>query len=214
MNITESQQNLLTSLSKNISDIIATEERRKQFEESLKTGKYNRDILDINNKNPLESIVIPLLKGTDFPLSRDSELKTVDHVDLEKYCGKWYEIARLPNSFQKDVTNVSAEYTLKNGVIQVVNSARRRDGSIYTIIGYATPKDETNSKLNVTFFWPFVGNYYIVKLGAEYEYSVVTEPTMKNFWILSRTKTLSKHVLDEILQEFPSNDLIFSKHDE
>lgn len=208
MDLTESQIKLFENLSKNMLDILTKDERRNEFQRSLNEGIYNRDTFDINNENPLESILIPLFKLFD-----ELKLKTVDFIDLEKYSGIWYEIARLPNSFQKDISNVTAEYTLEKNRIKVVNSARRRDGTINSVSGYATAIDSTNSKLDVVFFWPFSGKYYIVKIGKDYEYSVVTEPSRKVFWILSRTKTLSQNTIDEILKEFPSNDLIFTKHD-
>jgi len=117
-------------------------------------------------------------------------LKTVSHVDLAKYVGTWYEIARYPNRFQrKCASDTTATYTLNpDGKVEVVNRCRKSDGEISTAKGTAKVVDSaSNAKLKVTFFWPFSGDYWILDLGANYEYAVVGEPSRKYVWILSRT---------------------------
>ena len=119
-----------------------------------------------------------------------SELEVVPAVDLSRYVGQWYEIARLPNRFQKKCADsVTANYTLRSdGSIQVVNRCRKASGEFTTATGKAKIVDKkTNAKLKVTFFWPFYGKYWVLDLGPNYEYAVVGEPGRDYLWILSRT---------------------------
>ena len=118
------------------------------------------------------------------------DLETVSRVDLARYTGQWYEIARLPNGFQKKCADsVSANYTLRSdGSIKVVNRCRKASGAFTTATGKAKIVNKTtNAKLKVTFFWPFYGDYWIIGLDPEYRWAVVGEPHRKYLWILSRT---------------------------
>ncbi len=131
-------------------------------------------------------------------------LATVRHVEINKYLGTWYEIARYEHSFEVGCSDVSATYSLKeNGQISVLNSCTKEDGKRSQAKGNAYATDETNSKLKVSFFWPFYGDYWIVMLGKNYEYAVIGEPSRKYFWILSRTKSLDENVKKEILASLP-----------
>ena len=126
--------------------------------------------------------------------SKEPELTTVAAVDLDRYTGRWYEIARYPNRFQRQCAgNVTANYRrLPNGKIEVVNECRKTDGKVETAKGKAKVADRrTNAKLRVTFFWPFYGDYWVIGLDPEYRWAVVGEPSRKYLWILSRTPTLS-----------------------
>jgi apolipoprotein D and lipocalin family protein len=99
-------------------------------------------------------------------------LQVAPSVDLARYAGKWYEIARLPNRFQRDcAANTAATSTLRpDGKITVVNECRKADGRLKSSTGIARVADPggPNSKLKVTFFWPFSGNYWILDLDTEY----------------------------------------------
>lgn len=137
--------------------------------------------------------------------SKMDSLNTVENVDIKKYLGKWYEIARYEHSFEKDCKNVTATYALKeNDEIKVVNSCtdintnsiKKAEGSAYSI-------NETNTKLKVSFFWPFYGDYWIVDIDKDYTYAVIGEPSRKYFWILSRTKVLDENLKKEILKKLP-----------
>ncbi len=125
-------------------------------------------------------------------------LKTVDSVDLNKYLGKWFEVGRYPNSFQKNCFNSTATYSLnQNGSITVLNECLKgsKNGTYDSIKGKAYITDKkSNSKLKVTFFWPFYGKYWIIDLDKDYQYAVVSEPRMKYLWILSRTETLDEAI--------------------
>ena len=119
------------------------------------------------------------------------ELETVAHVDIDRYMGTWYEIAKLPQSFEKGLVGVTATYSiLPNGKVRVLNKGYKRDfnGKVKTAEGKAVVVDaKTNAKLKVTFFWPFTGDYWILELGEDYEYAVVGDESRKYLWILSRT---------------------------
>lgn len=133
-------------------------------------------------------------------------MKTADHstvreVDIPRYMGVWYEIARYENSFEKDMTNVTATYTLKaNGRIKVEN-AGLRNGERKKATGRAKlPDPKEPGKLKVAFFLWFYADYYILELDREnYNYALVGSSSDKYLWILSRTRQLPKDVLDRLL---------------
>ena len=134
-------------------------------------------------------------------------LSVVDSVDLQRYLGKWYEIASYPAWFQKGCTASTAEYSLMDdGKIRVVNRCRKKslDGPLKESNGKAEVVDaETNAKLKVWFFWPFKGNYWIIELDDAYQWAVVGEPGRKYLWILSRTPTMEETVYQGILSRLP-----------
>ena len=128
-------------------------------------------------------------------------LDVVPHVELEKYLGKWYEIAHLPAKFQDGCSETTATYTLsKNGSISVLNECRRK-GKVTRAKGKAKVVDKTTgAKLKVTFFWPFYGDYWIIKLGNDYDYSVVGTPNRKYLWILSRTPQMDNELFSQLIE--------------
>jgi apolipoprotein D and lipocalin family protein len=141
-------------------------------------------------------------------------LEVVPHVELEKYLGKWYEIAHLPAKFQEDCNETTATYTLsKDGSISVLNQATK-NGKMKQAKGKAKVVDKnSNAKLKVTFFWPFYGDYWIIKLGNNYDYSVVGTPNRKYLWILSRTPQMDDNLYSQIIEYvkskgFDANKLI------
>jgi len=130
-------------------------------------------------------------------------LRTVDKVDLHRYMGTWYEIARNPNPFEGDCAgDTMAHYTLRgDGRVEVVNSCRTSNGKMRTIRGSAKVADPvSNAKLKVQFQWPFSGDYWVLLLNSFYEYAVVGEPSRKYLWILSRTPSIDKGTYRGILQ--------------
>ena len=137
-----------------------------------------------------------------FSASPAQDLPTVEKVDLTKYAGTWYEIARLPNSFEKGMQCVTATYTLKdNGKVQVLNKGYLADkGKYKTAKGTAwVPDGGYPGRLKVTFFWPFAGNYYIMALDEGYAYALVGDPSRKYLWVLARTKTLEESIYSELM---------------
>jgi len=136
-------------------------------------------------------------------------LQTVADVDLSRYTGTWYEIASYPQRFQKGCTCTTATYTLRDdGQISVENRCRKGSlqGRESVANGRARVADSTtNARLQVSFFGPFWGDYWIIDLGAEYEYAVVGNPSRDYLWILSRTPTLEDSVYAGILQRLRAN---------
>jgi apolipoprotein D and lipocalin family protein len=130
-------------------------------------------------------------------------LPTVQHVDLARYVGTWYEIASFPQRFQRGCTATKATYTSRaDGDIDVLNRCRKGslDGKEDSAKGRARVVDRTtNAKLEVSFFRPFWGDYWIVDLGQNYEYAVVGHPSRDYLWILSRTPTMDPPVYDAIV---------------
>jgi apolipoprotein D and lipocalin family protein len=129
------------------------------------------------------------------------DLATVEEIDLARYAGRWYEIARLPNSFERaDMTNITADYDLlPSGQVSVCNSATRSDGRAVEVTGLARTVNQSNTKLEVTFvpaplrMLPFIwGSYWILDLDPDYQWSLVGEPTRKYMWILSRQPEMSE----------------------
>ena len=107
-------------------------------------------------------------------------LRTVDRVDLQRYLGKWYEIATIPMSFQKGCVGVTAVYTLRpDGDVDVVNTCRKEtlDGPERSAQGKAWSVDPSNAKLEVQFFWPFHGSYWVIDLDPDYRWAVVGHPS-------------------------------------
>jgi apolipoprotein D and lipocalin family protein len=130
-----------------------------------------------------------------------NDLETVAKVDLEKYLGKWYEIAHLPAGFQNGCNQTTATYSLHdNGDISVLNECTK-NGKYKKAKGTAKIVDkQTGAKLKVTFFWPFYGDYWIIKLGANYDYSIVGTPNRKYLWILSRTPKIDQKLFSKLTE--------------
>jgi len=138
--------------------------------------------------------------------SKHPPLDTVKQVDIQKYKGTWYEIARFEHFFEKGCKNVTATYKLKNDVdIKVINRCTMiEDNEKKEATGVAYAIDDTNSKLKVSFFRPFYGDYWIIDLASDYSYAVVGSPNRELLWILSRTKTIDENIKSEILKKLPS----------
>jgi apolipoprotein D and lipocalin family protein len=141
-----------------------------------------------------------------FNVRAQAPLNTVDSVDLNRYAGLWYEMARLPQSFQKGCVCTTAEYlaTETPGKIIVLNSCRENtpNGKLKNAKGVAMVQDgSNNSKLKVRFFWPFSGKYWIIDLADDYSYAMVGHPNRKYLWILSRTPQIDKVLLNSIIQK-------------
>jgi apolipoprotein D and lipocalin family protein len=132
-------------------------------------------------------------------------MKTVPEVDLNRYAGTWYEIARLPNSFEKKLKCPTATYTIRDdGKIKVVNKGHyiTNPSKINTATGVAwVPDKSAPGKLKVSFFWPFNGNYWILYLDKDYKFVLIGEPGLKYLWILARDKKLDDNIYTMLLQK-------------
>lgn len=168
------------------------------------------DMMSINTQVILMIIVMAGLSIGLNAQSRNNNLPTVPSLDLQRYAGKWYEIARYPNRFQKQCAgNVTANYTLTSGGgITVINECLKSNGKMDRAKGKAKIADkQTNAKLKVRFapaaisFLPFVwGDYWVLELGPNYEYSMIGEPGRDYFWILSRTPTMDESLYNALLE--------------
>jgi len=132
-------------------------------------------------------------------------LRTVPHVDLDRYLGTWYEIASYPTWFQHGCTGTTATYSRRSdGRIEVDNRCREGslDGSEKRSVGVAWPiqGDPSGARLKVQFFWPFRGDYWILELDPDYQWAVVGHPSREYLWILSRRPTLDPAVYADLLR--------------
>lgn len=171
----------------------------------------------------LLTAILVMRAGKDQP-----PLRVVPTVDLERYSGVWYEIARFPNKFQKKcVGDVTATYSLKGeDELKVVNQCRKENGELTSAKGVARRASDKgpNSRLEVRFapaflsFLPFVwGDYQIMELAPDYSYALVGEPDRKYLWILSRSPQLDEETYTKLkdaaaAQGFDVSRLIRTKH--
>ncbi|MCJ7600045.1 MAG: lipocalin family protein [Desulfobulbaceae bacterium] len=130
-------------------------------------------------------------------------VRTVYQVDISRYIGTWFEIARYPNRFQKGCVASRATYALRaDGNLSVLNECydKSKSGKLRSARGKAWVVDPlSRAKLKVSFFWPFYGDYWIIDLGQEYEYAVIGHPQRKYLWILSREETMEEETYQAIL---------------
>ena len=181
----------------------------------------------------LLAFVIILFLAISFLLAKlvtrnneeSKEPTTMEYVNLEKYVGLWYEIAKIPNKFQrKCIGNTTAYYSLReDGQINVENSCLNEKGDAIEAMGIAkVVEKKSNAKLKVSFvrifgFSLFWGDYWILNLGEEYDYVIVGSPKRKYGWILSRQTSLSKEKLNLIFtmlrnQGYNPNDFVMTVH--
>ena len=130
----------------------------------------------------------------------------VKNFELSRYLGTWYEIARYPHSFEKNLVGVTATYSMReDGKIKVVNSGYELTltGKFKTITGKAKVADDpATGHLKVSFFLFFYGDYRIIELDtADYKYAIVGSRSDKYLWILSRTPVLPKETVDMLLEK-------------
>jgi len=153
----------------------------------------------------MKSLLFLIILST-VVFAQEKSLTTVKYVDLKKYVGLWYEVAKIPNSFQDQcIKNTTAKYTLtKDGEIYVTNSCIDEDGEVDAADGVVRVVDKkSNAKLEVSFVsflgWrPFWGDYWIIGLEDNYKWAIVGTPSRKYGWILSRTKSLDSETLGKI----------------
>lgn len=171
-------------------------------------------------------LIVTALSVAAMP--RDNKpLPVVAGVDLDRYSGKWFEIARYPNRFQRScVGEVSATYTRLDEKLRVENACRRSNGRMESAEGVArlAEKGGSTAKLKVRFapswlsWLPMVwGDYWVIGLAEDYSYSVVGTPDRKYLWILSRTPEMDENTYTDILEkvrglDFDPEKLVRTKH--
>ncbi len=162
-------------------------------------------------------IFLPLIFTSCKTMDRNNMklLETVDFVDINRYIGEWYEIARYEHRFQKGCVGSKATYTMRDdGKISVVNECfdNSSSGKLRSAKGKAWVVDkQSNAKLKVSFFWPFAGDYWVIDLGENYEYAVVGHPDRKYLWVLSRTPEMDENVYQSILDRLQKQEYDTSK---
>jgi apolipoprotein D and lipocalin family protein len=165
------------------------------------------------NFNNLKSIIM-ILSIFCFSCTKSQPLETVKNVDLNKYMGKWYEIALFPQSFEKGCNCTSAEYSFEKDYVRVLNSCNRdsANGKRTQAKGKAfVVKGSNNSKLKVQFFWPFKGDYWIIDLAEDYSYAVVGAPNRKYLWILCRKPVMDEKLYNDIVKRAAEKGFDISK---
>ncbi len=177
-------------------------------------------------KIAIGSAVLLGLGATTMAYAQKESLPTVEKVELDRYLGTWYEVARKPLYFQnKCDRNVTATYTLnENGNIKVDNRCIKKDGTQTTSVGEAFVQNAPyNTKLKVSFLPEFIrwipvvrGDYWVLKLDDNYQTVLVGEPKRKYMWVLSRTPQPDQAVVNEYLEYAKSvgydlSDLIRTK---
>jgi apolipoprotein D and lipocalin family protein len=160
-----------------------------------------------NTISEMKTFTLFILNFIFMSLSTNSQpLQTVERVDLEKYMGRWYDIASYPATFQKGCRCTTADYELAPGkkYIRVVNRCIRfKNGrsKLSMIHGKAfIVEGSNNSRLKVQFFWPFSGDYYIIGLADDYNWAIVGHPKRKYLWILCREAYMPTQTYNDILK--------------
>ena len=129
---------------------------------------------------------------------------TVQELDLNRYLGTWYEIARFPHSIDKNLVGVTATYSLRDdGKIRVVNEGYKKtlDGKHSRAEGKAKiPNPEEPGKLKVAFFWNFYADYFVLELDKDYQWAMIGSSSDKYFWILSRTAQMDSKTYEMLLE--------------
>lgn len=171
------------------------------------------------NKNTKKTMLLALAMLI-FALTAYAESRkqlnttTVTNLDLQKFMGRWYEIARLDNRFERGMTDVVAEYTLlDDGTIRIVNSGMR-DGKYHQTVGRGKLSSEVG-RLRVSFFMFFYSDYNILEIAQDGQWVLVGGNSPKYLWILSREKQLPADVINHIIglargRGYDTNALIFS----
>lgn len=159
-------------------------------------------------------LVIFLLSScSSFP---ETNNKVVKNFDIDKYMGRWYEIARLDHPFERGCDYAAADYSMRDdGKVKIVNSCLK-DGKKDQAQGIAYQLKEGEGHFKVSFFRPFYGNYKIIYLDQDYKIALIDGGNTGYFWILARDKKVSKSKLAELLNiakqaGFDTSKLIYPK---
>ena len=175
-------------------------------------------ILRATLRAPLVLLLAALLPGC---ARMPGGVRPVEGFELERYLGKWYEIARLDHAFERGLDRVTAEYSLRDdGGVRVVNRGfsatkdrwKEAVGKAYFV------RDRDTGFLKVSFFGPFYGSYVVFELDKQgYQYAFVSGPTTSYLWLLARTPTVSEDLVARFVNMssdlgFDTDDLIFNSH--
>jgi apolipoprotein D and lipocalin family protein len=166
-------------------------------------------------------LLLSLSLGTGASNAQTVPLQTISKLDVNRYMGTWYEIAKYPNWFQKKCkSNTRAQYSLQaDGTVQVDNSCTTETGEVSQAIGQARPVGAAGTaKLEVRFapawlsFIPLVwGDYWVIDLDAQYQLVAVSEPKREYLWILSRTPAVNPAAYDALTARLAQNGFDLKK---
>ncbi len=132
--------------------------------------------------------------------SNTDKIQTAKGVDISRYLGEWFEIARFENRFERGLHSPRAIYSLNGDVITVQNFGTDSEGNEKMSKGSAyMPSKKDESKLRVTFFYPFYSDYLILELDPNYQWALVGSSSPEYLWILSRKPSLPEETLNKIL---------------
>ncbi|WP_332307907.1 lipocalin family protein [Gilvimarinus agarilyticus] len=153
-------------------------------------------------------------------VSTPDGVKPVENFELQRYLGKWYEIARLDHSFEEGLTQITANYSLNDdGSVKVINRGYDADKNEWDEAeGKAKfVNDDDTAFLKVSFFGPFYGSYIVFELDDDYQYAFVSGPDTGYLWLLSRTPTVSAEVINRFETRaselgFATDELIYVEH--
>ncbi len=152
--------------------------------------------------------------GTVRSAESTESIPPVSDFELNRYLGTWYEIARLPHRFEKGQSRVTATYALNpNGTIHVLNrgfKAAKNKWSQAEAKAWV-PDPAVPARLKVRFFWPFSGEYKVIRLDTEYQWAVVTSGTKNYLWILSRVPVMDEALYESLVQYVRENGFDVSK---
>jgi len=166
------------------------------------------------------------VSATAAQINPSAEPKAVDAIDVQKYAGRCYEVARLPMYFQRNcVSDVQAKYSLNaDKTIRVKNQCMNKEGELDVSEGVAYPQNDGNSQLKVSFLpkglrWvPFSkGDYWVLRIDEDYQVALVGGPSHRYLWLLSRTPDMDEAVIENYLntakaQGYDLSKLIRTKH--
>jgi apolipoprotein D and lipocalin family protein len=151
-----------------------------------------------------KSLLILIIIMSFSTVQGQKSLTVVPAVDLQMYSGTWFEIARLPFSFESKLKCITATYSIReDGNIDVLNKGHLISDPVMikSSKGKAfIPDKNVPAKLKVQFFWPFRGDYWIMELDKDYKYVLIGEPSFKYLWILAREKKLDQVVMDKLFR--------------
>jgi len=137
--------------------------------------------------------------------SKRIDKTTVKELDVNRYMGRWYEIARFPHSFEKNLVGVTATYELlAKGKIRVINEGYKNtlDGKRSKAIGKAKiPNKSEPGKIRVSFFWDFYSDYYVLELDENYQYAMIGSSSDNYFWILGRSPQMDPKTYEMLLDK-------------
>ena len=163
------------------------------------------------------TLIVILLLLVSICIGRNSVIdkSVVKEFEIEKYLGKWYEIARYDHRFERGLTGVTAEYSLRDdGKIKVINTGYKGTlkGEKSVATGKAKiPNISEPSKLKVSFFLFFYADYFILELDDNYQWAIVGSKSDKYLWILSRTPQIDENLYNQLLDKITSRGYDITK---